>query len=243
MDPFTSPRIFQSSAKTVSNHYLCYRSPGDSLCSISPGVSLSWLSPGGTGMGGTLPGAGHQPSTECPLPFLLLLLLLSRLKGPWNKEQSAEEFSHSFPWSCWNILPMGIMSFGSFLGAALGELGKNQTPQSFLPQRRGWSRGCPEGLWAWGLSPPGHRTQAGISPSLWRRVEMLRGRKGQEKTQRQQSEHPAAREEGFSPGFIAQPWLCSSPSNPPLLPSLLYQQMLLGSPGLPSTSLAPLPQS
>lgn len=56
---------------------------------------------GGQGWEGPLPGAGGRPSTECPLPFLLL----SRLKGPWNKEQrqfqeqSAEEFSQSFPWS------------------------------------------------------------------------------------------------------------------------------------------------
>lgn len=56
---------------------------------------------GGQGWKGLLAGAGGQPSTGCPLPFLLL----SRLKGPWNKEQrqfqeqSAEEFSRSFPWS------------------------------------------------------------------------------------------------------------------------------------------------
>lgn len=133
MDPFTCPRIFQSSAKTVSYCYLCYRSPGDTLCSISPGVSLSWLSPGGTGMGGTLPGAGHQPSTECPLPFLLLLLL-SRLKGPWNKEQSAELFSQSFPWSCWNILPMGMMSLAAFWEQLLESWGRTKPPKVSSPR-------------------------------------------------------------------------------------------------------------
>lgn len=98
MGPFSRPRIFQSSAKAVSYHYLAAgpsqttEIPRDTSAALPtqcpcPGCPQEgWdkvLEGFGQGWEGPLPGAGDQASTGCPLPFLLL----SRLKEPWNKEQ------------------------------------------------------------------------------------------------------------------------------------------------------------
>lgn len=89
---------------------------------------------------------------------------------------------------------------------------------------------------AWGLPQPGHGTRAGISPCHRRRVEMLRGRKAEEKTQRQASIQLTGKK-----GLLQDLLLSSScdpallrPSNPHISHPSCTSRCCWGPPGCPA---------